>query len=538
MTGARRTGASILLLAALCGACASSGASSGGVPLAREDRVLVGEYARLLGVAASQRHVFAAGPAGIAVFDRIFERWLPPVPLDEPSVERLTALAADPAGEGVWIGVTGRVLHYSPTLDRLTSAFVPGAVDGFVFDARDPEGGAYARTGGGWWYVAAGGFARPVSDPGRELPPAEARIAPPSLQELYQRFPMLRGFERLLVRDRSMRSYPVTDGAIAPDRALVWLSTLGGGLIEVDPLFNRGTPRPFGLLSPGAERLARAADGVWAAGSARFGGRSGLTFAGEDLQRWRWEEGGLRAPFDGRVVRALLVRGDAAWAATDRGLLRLPLTAEGEDAELLDTGDGLPADATLSLAARGEEVWVGTRDGIAVLHTREEEGPVVDRVLARGIAVRALAFVGDTLWAGTDVGVMTLRPGDAAPRAVRGDARLARPIVSIAWSDSLVVVATENVVVRYSGGRELPAIAALDARTLGGVRSLAVDGAAIWIVGPRGALEVDRASDVARSIAASELGGALSDVVLTDTHVWLAGDAGLVRLGRVGGRIR
>jgi hypothetical protein len=537
VSGARTAGAAVLL-AALCGACASSGATAGGIPLAREDRVVVGEYARLLGVAASQRHVFAAGPTGIAVFDRIFERWLPPVPLDEPAVERLTALAADPAGEGVWIGVTGRVLHYSPSLDRLTSAFVPGAVEGFLFDARDPEGGAYARTSGGWWYVAAGGFARPVADPVRELPPAETRVVPPSLDDLYRRFPVLRGFERLLVRDRSLRSYPVTDGAIAPDRALVWLSTLGGGLIEVDPLFHRGTPRPFGLLSPGAERLARAADGVWAAGSARFGGRSGLTFASEDLQRWRWEEGGLRAPFDGRAVRALLVRGDVAWAATDRGLLRLPLGAEGEDADLIDAGDGLPADAVLSLAARGEELWVGTRDGIAVLGAATAGSPSVDRVLARGTAVRALAFVGDTLWAGTDAGVMTLRPGDDAPRAMRGESRLARPVVSIAWSDSLLVVATDDAVVRYSNGRELPPIAALDVRAVGGVRALAVDGAALWIVGPRGAVEVDRATDVARSIAASDVGGSLSDVVLTEAYVWLAAETGLVRLGRVGGRLR
>lgn len=548
MSAARRVRAGRALLAACAiaaaaagGACASSGASAAGFPLAREDRVVVGEYARLLGVAASRRHVFAAGPAGVAVYDRIFERWLPPVPIDEPGfdgVARLTALAADPVSDGVWIGLSGRVIHYAPTLDRLTSAFVPGIVDGFLFDARDPEGGAYVRTSGGWWAVSTSGFARPLADPVRELPPAGSRLTAPTLEDLYHRFPGLRGFERLLVRGDDLRSYPVTDGAVAPERSLVWLSTLGAGLVEVDPLFNRGTPLPFGLLSPGAERLARAADGVWAAGSGRFGGRGGLTFASEDLQRWRWEDGGARRPFDGRVVQALLVRGDAAWAGTERGLLRVPLDGDGE-ATLLDLGDGLPSDAVLSLAARGDELWVGTRDGIAVVRARPGDAPAVDRTPARGTAVRALAFVGDTLWAGTDGGVVLLPPGSDAPiRHPSSEPRLRRAVTALAWSDSLVVVATVDDVLRIEGGRVLPAIAGLDARGVGGVRAVAADATAIWVVGPRGALEVDRASGVVRALSARDADGALADVLLTDDHVWLAGEGGITRLARVGGRVR
>jgi hypothetical protein len=181
---------------------------------------------------------------------------------------------------------------------------------------------------------------------------------------------------------------------------------------------------------------------------------------------------------------------------------------------------------------------VGTRDGIAVLRADDGATPLVDRVVARGVAVRALAFVGDTLWAGTDAGLVTLRPGDERPQPVGGDARLSRPIAAIAWSDSLVAVATDDDLLRFSGGRSLPRIAALDVRALGGVRALAVDGEALWIVGARGAVEVDRASDVARSVSAAEMGGALHDVLLTDAYVWLAGDAGLSRLARVGGRIR
>lgn len=516
--------------------CASSGATAGGIPLARGDRVVIGEYARLLGVAATRRHVFTAGPSGVAVYDRVFERWLPPVALDEPGVERLTALAADPASEGVWIGLSGRVVHYSPTLDRLTSAFVPGVVGGFVFDARDPEGGAYVRTSGGWWLVSTAGFARPLADPVRELPPAAARIEPPTLDDLYHRFPGLRGFERLLVRDDALRSYPVTDGALAPERALVWLSTLGGGLVEVDPLFNRGTPLPFGLLSPGAERLARAADGVWVAGSARFGGRGGLTFASEDLQRWRWEDGGARLPFAGRIVNALLVRGDVAWAATDRGLVRV---AGGDDASLIDAADGLPSDAVLSLAARGDALWVGTRDGIAVLRDADDRPRLDLSVIGRGTAVHALAFVGDTLWAGTDAGVLLLPPGAAQPvRHPSTEARFRRAVSAIAWSDSLVVVATTDDVLRLEGRRVLPPLAGLDVRALGGVRALAVDGTSIWVAGPRGAIEVDRASGVVRALSSADAGGAIHDVLLTDAFVWLAGEGGLVRLARVGGRLR
>jgi ligand-binding sensor domain-containing protein len=151
---------------------------------------------------------------------------------------------------------------------------------------------------------------------------------------------------------------------------------------------------------------------VWIAGDGDVGGRAGLTFATDDLQRWRWLDGGTRASFAGARAYDMAVRESRAWVATDRGLLRQGLRS-ADDVFVYTQLDGLPSDFALSAVARSDGAWVGTSRGLAFVSDSGGRNPARGRVvgegLLTGIAVRALAAGGDSLWAGTDAGLVLVR---------------------------------------------------------------------------------------------------------------------------------
>lgn len=556
MSAARRRSAGLVLLAATAAAWATACAAPGATPASgraaesfassgrRGDVIVIGDYSEVTAVAVGARTVFVASRSGIAMFDRLFSQWLPPLPLGGLP-DRSVLLSADPAANAVWIGGSGEVLHYDAALDRSARAYVPGTVDAILFDRRDPASGAYVHGTGGWHRVTPTGFATPLHG-GEALPPAEARIVAPSLAQLYREHPMLRAFGALLVRDPSLRPAPVTAGARAPDRVEVWLGTYGNGVFRVDPTFNQATPVPFGLRGGRAAAVALAADGVWVASDGSpFAGGAALTFASTDVQSWRWLGADAVRELRGASVRDVAVRERAVWLATSRGVARMTLPG-GTGARLWSAMHGLPADEALAVEATADGAWVGTTRGLAFVRADSaarvpRTGDLSEPALAN-VAVYALRRTGATLWVGSDAGLFMVRPGSDAdrmrPRAERPalpdeEPRLRHPVVALASADSLLFAATADALVALqprSGTTRLLAGAGQLAR-LGAVTALAADGRAVWITGRRGALVLDRSTGAVRSVRGLPAPGAVvRDVVLDGRHAWLATNDGLVRL--------
>ena len=510
--------------------------------LRREDRVVIPEFTRITAVAVSQRLVFAAVDGALGIYDRQFDAWLPPFTVADGFPRgRITVMAADPASDAVWIGLSGMLVVYRPLIDQMSSAIVPGPVDLIMFDRRDYGGGAFVRAGGQWSKVSATGFVSPVGAGMEALPPPAERIIPSTLAQVYNEFPSLRSFEALLTRDEQMRSWPVSAGARAPDRTEVWLGTWGNGIFQVDPLFTQATQRPFGLLGTDAGALAPSVDGVWIATGSPFDIRAGLTFASSDLQEWRWLEPPVAGAMRGASANDLVVRGRSAWLATDRGLARLDIR-NASDVRLWSATTGLPDDEALSVAPRDDGTWVGTHRGAVFVSdsigdrrgTRTISGPTI----ASGTPVRALLLTGDTLWIGSDAGLLLLPPGGTT--AVRATAsatepRLARPIRAIAHSDSVIAIADADEVFRITlpGGRLLPRLSAVDFRIVGGITALAIDARTIWVGGPNGVLVTSRATNVSTFLpAVAGIRARVRDIHLSPEHAWVATEAGVVRLVR------
>ncbi len=494
-------------------------------------------------VAASRHTVYVVSPDGVAALDRDFGRWLPPVSFGPGYIPGpVTAMAADPVEEGVWIAAAGAMLYYRPSLGDVSRAIAPGTIDAIVFDERDPGAGAYVHGSSGWALATRSGMVSPVN-PSRVPPPA-ARSQPASLAEVYAAYPSLRGAGPLLTRDADLRSWPVMSGTTSPDRSEVWLGTAGGGLFRVDPLFLKGEQLPFGPLQTATAALARDSDGVWMAGAggASAAVRSGLVHTSGDLQHWRWlASSAFSRALSGARVRRISVRGEQLWIATDRGAVSIDAD-EPEHALHWSATNGLPDDRALAVATSDSGAWVGTARGLAFVSgtpaAPAARSAEVHAYSGLAAPVRALLLVGDTLWVGSDAGLLLVRGAStySAPRKLSiQDSRLTRPAFALAASDSLVAAATDRALLVMH-----PATASLVSRydavniaPIAPVTAMAMDASTIWIAGRGGVLVVSRSSGASRLLPApGPIPGEALDVVLDRDFAWIATPAGVVRLRR------
>lgn len=517
-----------------------SGGSGGGSVSRREERRVIGSFADVRAVSISRRYVYSATTSGIGIYDRLFNSWLPPLSRENGlSDGQITFMTGDPLEDAVWLGVPGAVLVYRPHSEQLQRTLIAGVPDFMVFD-RAANGDAYVRAGGQWTRVSRIGIASPVSGP----PDADQRITPRTLNDVYATYPGLRNGSSLLFRDqlsdRPLRSYPVTSGSMSADQPNeVWLGTSGDGLYKVDATFQHALPLRFGLLERGVGAVALAADGVWAVGLGASMLRSGLTFASTDLQRWRWIDGTITVPLMGMRASSMSVRAQRAWIGTDRGVVRARLDG-AQDMVVWTSLDGLPDDRVLAVAARDDGAWVGTARGLVFVSdttdTRSARTRGIGRRLLENTPVYALLPIGDTLWIGTASGLVALPPTGTLSRPTGSDPALRRRVTALAWSDTIMLAATDDAVLRLAtrGGVEPTRVTALDVAQVGQVTRLAMDDRTIVMAGIDGVVVLQRAGGVRVLRVPNDLPGPALDVVMSRDWLWIATPDGLVRLRRAG----
>ncbi|HEY0930045.1 MAG TPA: hypothetical protein VGE27_09015 [Gemmatimonas sp.] len=548
------------------GAVGSGGASGDAGYGRREERVQIGNFASVPAVAVSRRFVFAAGAEGVAVYDRTFNRWLPPlareVGLDAALfAQPIAFLVGDPLEDVLWIGVPGAVLTYRPDTEQLQRTMLVGTPDAIVFD-RSGNGDAYVRSAGQYTRISRVGTTMPVMS----LPPASALLFPPTLADLYRQFPTLRNQPQVFLRtqmpQRALRPATLLAGAASPDRVSdVWLGTDSEGLFRFDPTFLQATPLPYGLMATGVGGLALAADGVWvaslgapalsSAGSnvMAFGApgsaRGGLSFVANTLQRFRWLDGTIAVPLAGVRTYALATRGARAWIGTERGVVRMNLDGANE-VQAWSTLDGLPDQRVYSIAPRDNGAWVGTLRGLRFVPDSGQSVGKRPVLSARGaaaldnVAVYALQMVGDTLWAGTESGLLAIaRPMDEGTllRPAGNDPALRRPVRALAWSDSVLLAVTDDAVLQIAprSGQAPTRVDALQVPQLGQVIRAGIDDRALWIAGRDGVLLQARAGGAVRWLRTGpDLDGPALDMVASRDWFWIGTPRGLLRLRRTG----
>jgi ligand-binding sensor domain-containing protein len=275
--------------------------------------------------------------------------------------------------------------------------------------------------------------------------------------------------------------------------------------------------------------------------------RAGISFASNDLQHWRWIDGTIAVPLIGTRADGMTVRGSRAWIATDRGVVRVRLDGS-ESIAAWTTLDGMPDDRVLSLSATTDGAWAGTARGLVWLsdssETRNLRTRGIGQRLLENTAVFALQAVGDTLWIGTEAGLVALAGGSGAglnvessalARPLGAEPALRRPIRALAWSDSILLAATDDGVVQLTPRRatEPFRVPDLDGRQVGRITRLAMDDRSIWLAGSEGLLVASRTGGARRLLRVGrELPGPVTDVVASRDWVWIGTPLGLLRLRR------
>ena len=490
----------------------------------REDeRVIITDQQTVYAVAATDARVYAATTSALAIYDRRFHQWAPPVTVaDGYPRDRIAAALADPADDAVWLGTASGVVRYRPVFRSFDDYPVPGGVRDLAFDREDAFRGIYLRSAAGWQLLARGGFS-PVPAP---PPPPGRRIAPLRPEQLEARIPYLRTMGAQALLDERLRQFHFTSAAAVPGTEEYYLGTDGMGLVFVDALVARIEPLPAGLLSPGAGAVLVVQDGVWV-GSDDQGPRSGLTFVSDDLQRYAYEEGPRGTGFRASVVRGLAARGGEIWAATDQGIVRVE---PGVVTRRLQAVDGLPDDEVFALATGPAGTWIATARGVArvppdtVLVVRTEGPPM---------PALALALAGDSAWVGFLDGLGLAAPDGQVFFAPGADTLpdLRAAIVAVARLADTVIAATVDRLLWRSGGG-----AWVVGRVLGEVApiyALAGDASGLW-VGGRGGLAHVRldAGAVVPFPVPRDVPAAVRGIALSERYLWLATEAGLVRFTR------
>jgi hypothetical protein len=483
-----------------------------------DDRVVIGDFSRILAVAASSDRVYAVSPTALLVWRPQFARWEGPyLPPDPRLLERVFAALPDPLDNSLWLARPDGWVHFAPELEMWSAGESPSPVRGIAFDLNDPTG-LLLQTADGWMRAMRGSAAvLPGERPAQPIRPAE-------LAEVMRTNPSLQTGAGMLV-DGRLEPVRFTSVARSFDRLGWYLGTDRSGLLYL----REGSAFPerlaFGIAGPVVGALFAAPGGVWVATDAVRDRPAALTFVASDLSDFRTIHGPPATGLPFTRVRQLIGVGLSLWAATDQGVARIEPQAERVD--LIGQGRGLPDGRTYAIVARREWLAAGTVRGAVRITDSADVIPIAPGFAGPAYAV---AISADTTWIGSDGGLFFTvgRSGELLqPRALGATGQFRGPVIGLEWiGESLVALTDERIFWRGTSGRWT---AGPVQSALGRLRAFVPDRDGVWLAGERGVGFARLDMPVGSILGIGDVPGAPVDLAVDADHLWVGTEAGLVR---------
>jgi|CXWL01.1.fsa_nt_gi ligand-binding sensor domain-containing protein len=520
----------VVLVLAGCGPAISGGA---GLPTPAsafrpEDRVVLGNFARVNAIAAAFDRVFVAFPTAVGLWRPLAQRWEVPRTPPRPTMLRDVRLAImDPADQSLWLGTSQGWVHYTPTVERWDEGPLPGTPTAIAVDPMDALGGAWFRIEGRWYRQSRIGGATTPATPSSSLQMA------PTIDDALRDMPQLRSIAPRLVTGPGLEQGRLTAAAPLADGTSWLLGTSNLGVLKLDRIGATAPPLTLGLRGTGVGAIALLPDGIWVATDAELRTSAELAFLPIDLSTSMAIDGTPPFGLPFAAARRIVASDRALWLATDQGVVRLTLP----ERRTTRWGDvaGLPDPRTLSLVLHQGQMIAGTMRGLAVL---QEDGKAERLALRFVDPAYALLSRGDTLWVGTRFGLRAWMPGEAALGEPEGFARLGGaqvPVRGIGYvADTLVAMTESQLLWRDPGSGAWTAGPVLSG--LGRLTAFAVTPDGIWVGGDRGAGFLRPTSPLLRSLSVPiDLPGGVTAIASEGSYLWIGTTEGLVRL-RLQGR--
>lgn len=492
-----------------------------------EDRVIVGDWTRVVAVAAAPDRVFIVSPDAILVWSPLIRRWEGPYnPVVPGSLARVTAGMTDPLDNSLWLATVDGWIHFQPDLQFWERGTAGAPLLDFAFDRAAPADGLFLRTASGWLRLPRGAFSPfPSSPPVRPIRPA-------TVDQALASSPALRGSASSALLDRSLQGAHFTSAARAFDNLGWYLGTDGVGALYVPD--GAVTPQrlAFGLPGRSVGAIHAVPGGVWVLTDRGTDASAALTFVAGDLSEFQVYSGMAATGLPFSQARRLIGVGSALWAATDVGVVRFPVS-DPAAFTLYTESDGLPDRRVSALASRRGVVVAGTARGLARFADSTAAEPLAPRYAG---TVRAVAFGGDTAWAGTVGGPRAAlygAPELMQPFSVGESASLQVPVYDLAWLGDTLVGVTENEFIWKEPEVDAWRLGAPISGLIGPLRRLVPDGDGFWVAGALGVGWTRLGGSPVRPLLIdADLPGVPLDIAVDRGYLWVATTGGLVRFRR------
>ncbi len=467
----------------LLAGCAMA-AGGGGVPLPvgalrPEERVVLGDFSDVRAIASSPDRVYVVFRSAVGIWQPMFKRW--EVPRAAPTPEALGTVfgaVVDGLDRSLWLGAPGALIHFDPVLDRWERWPLSGTATALGTDPADPSSGVWVRTSDGWFRQPRIGSPRPGT------PPPGLRLAP-TVDDAYQDMPPLRGIAMSLALGPGLEPGRLTAAAPDPSGSGWYVGTSRHGAYFVDRVGPRPEPLTLGLPGDIVGAIAEVPGGVWVTTDDDLHNRpASLSFVPDDLSRTTTIDHDPAFGLSLDAVRRILPGERTIWLASNRGVVAVPV--DSGRGRRWDQSSGLVDQRAVALAAWQQGVMVGTLRGIAFIgHDGEVNRPMPGMVRP----VYALFADHDTLWIGTDHGLMAHVSGSPEPVGFRSWNRLLNsrtPVYGIGTiGDTLVAMTGSDLYWRDPATAEW-ITGPLLGGSLGLLRAFAATPQGVWIGGDRG----------------------------------------------------
>ncbi|MCP4633864.1 MAG: hypothetical protein GY855_13135 [candidate division Zixibacteria bacterium] len=299
-------------------------------------------------IAIDDRNIyFATGEAGILRLDRFSENFLDPLTIsDGLPTNNIRRIAYDRPKDELWIDTNVGTGTYEPTFRDFSS------------------GGTFPSE--------------------LELPNSKFNIVNLFVEFGYTYFPRY-------ILDPHARKYHMSR-VVVDDRYRAWMGFNGIGPAVVntrssDLMFLRSGP-----LTTDQRTIVYDDDYLYSGGYPDPGERSGISTLRLSLMEWKYYESPYTHGLGGSKINCADANNDVAWFGTTTGLIRFE--TDSEDFITYTTFSGLPSDYISAVAIDGNNLWVGTDNGLELIKFSYRKSDS----LTTGLLSRKQSFFGQFIY--------------------------------------------------------------------------------------------------------------------------------------------
>jgi len=186
-----------------------------------------------------------------------------------------------------------------------------------------------------------------------------------------------------------------------------WIGTWGQGAAKASKSSTIIELLPFGLIQNHVQTIYNDSGIFWIAGSALYSSRTGISIYDIEENSFSFIESGIDNFFPAYDINCITADTKIVYIGTDNGLFLFDKQQRTVETQL-NVRHGLTDNAIYSLAVIGDSIFVGTRNGMSIIHSNGDKVEFVHPEQFLNKSIYDLQVVDSSLWIATSEGVYRL----------------------------------------------------------------------------------------------------------------------------------